>query len=176
MEVHEIENSLEAILFASGEPVSVDRLASIMELGVREIRNLLKNIQDRYKDGGIELMQLGEYYQFTTRSNYASWVKKALEVKKDTPLSQAALEVLAIIAYNGSVSKSFIEQVRGIDSSGVVNTLVTRGLIEEVGRLDLPGRPIAYSVTPIFLRSFSLNSLSDLPQLPKNDDPNQTRI
>lgn len=169
VEIKAIENSIEAILFASGEPVSLQRLSSVMNLGLQETKSLVKNIQDRYKDTGLQLVGMGEYYEFTTKKEYSSYIKKALEIKKDSPLSQAALEVLAIVAYNGAVSRSFIEQVRGVDSSSAVSTLVHRGLIEEVGRLDLPGKPIAYSVTPVFLRSFSLESLSDLPSLNKSD-------
>lgn len=167
MELKEIENAIEAVLFASGEPVSVQKLSSIMDVGTREVQNLIKNIQDRYKDAGIRLIELGDCYQFTTREKYADFIKKATLIKKGSPLSQAALEVLAIVAYNGPVSKGFIEQIRGVDSSSVVNTLIDKGLIEESGRLDLPGKPISYSVTAVFLRSFSLSSLNDLPKIDK---------
>jgi segregation and condensation protein B len=92
-----------------------------------------------------------------------------LDLKRNAPLSQAAFEVLAIIAYNQPITKPYIEQIRGVDCSGVVNTLCQRGLIEEKGRLDVPGRPVLYGTTSDFLRCFSLNSLSDLPELPKED-------
>ena len=103
---------------------------------------------------------------FSTQEELASYVKAALDSHRQTPLSQAALECLAVIAYNQPVTKGFVEQIRGIDSSGVVNTLVEKGLIEEAGRLELPGRPIAYRTTDTFLRCFGLKSIDDLPPLP----------
>ena len=101
--------------------------------------------------------------QLCTKTEFEPYIRRAFEIKRNAPLSQAALEVLAIIAYNQPVTRAFAEQVRGVDSSGVISTLVEKGLIEEAGRLDLPGKPIAYRTTPLFLRSFGLESLEDLP-------------
>ena len=112
-------------------------------------------------------------YQICTREEYGDDVRKLLEIKKNTPLSQAAFEVLAIIAYNKTVTKSFIEQIRGVDCSGSISNLVQKGLIEEKGRLDLPGRPLVYGTTDRFLRCFSLSSLDDLPDLPNHEEENK---
>ena len=105
----------------------------------------------------------------TTNEKYAEYIKKAFDIRRRTPLSPAALEVLAVVAYNQPVTKSFIEQVRGVDCSGVVSTLVEKGLIEERGRLELPGKPLLYGTTKNFLRCFSLKSLADLPPLPNKE-------
>lgn len=108
-----------------------------------------------------------------TRAEYAQVIQKALEVKNNTPLSQAALEVLAIIAYNQPVTKSFIEQVRGVDSGSVVNSLVAKGLVEEQGRLEIPGRPISYGTTEHFLRCFGMKNIEALPKLPQQTQMQQ---
>lgn len=115
------------------------------------------------------MVRLENTYQLVTRDEFADYIKKAFDIKRRTPLSPASLEVLAVIAYNQPVTRAFIEQVRGVDCSGVVSTLVEKGLIEERGRLELPGRPLLYGTTKIFLRSFGLNDLSDLPPLPKDN-------
>ena len=115
-------------------------------------------------------MRMENTYQLATKEAYAEYIKKAFDIKRRTPLSPAALEVLAVIAYNQPVTKSFIEQVRGVDCSGVVTTLVEKGLVEERGRLELPGRPLLYGTTKNFLRCFSMSDLSELPPLPKNEN------
>ena len=111
-------------------------------------------------------MKLGDCRQLGIRDDFTEYVKAAVETKKNTPLSPAAMEVLTIVAYNQPVSKSFVERVRGIDSSSVVNSLTEKNLLEEAGRLDVPGRPVAYRTTPVFLRCFGLESLDDLPPIP----------
>ncbi len=163
---------LEAMLFASGEPIEAARLAEVLELDVENITKMLGALADTYdeRNSGIRLIRIDGKYQFCTREEYADDVRKLLEIKKNTPLSQAAFEVLAIVAYNKTVTKSFIEQIRGVDCSGSIANLVQKGLIEEKGRLDLPGRPLVYGTTDRFLRCFSLNSLDDLPDLPKIED------
>ena len=167
-----IIGKLEAMLFASGEPVEAARLAEVLELDVENITKMLSHLADTYdeKNSGIQLIRVDGKYQLCTREAYADDVRKLLEIKKNTPLSQAAFEVLAIGAYNRTVTKSFIEQVRGVDCSGSIANLVQKGLIEEKGRLDLPGRPLVYGTTDRFLRCFSLNSLDDLPDLPKSEE------
>lgn len=163
---------LEAMLFASGEPVEAARLAEVLELDVENITKMLGHLGDTYdeKNSGICLIRIDGKYQLCTREEYSDDVRKLLEIKKNTPLSQAAFEVLAIVAYNKTVTKSFIEQIRGVDCSGSIANLVQKGLIEEKGRLDLPGRPLVYGTTDRFLRCFSLNSLEDLPDLPKPEE------
>ena len=163
---------LEAMLFASGEPVEAVKLAELLELDIESVTKLLGRLADTYdeKGSGICLVRIDGKYQLCTREEYADDVRALLEVKKNTPLSQAAFEVLAIVAYNKSVTKSFIEQIRGVDCSGSIANLVQKGLIEEKGRLDLPGRPLVYGTTDRFLRCFSLGSLDDLPELPSVDE------
>ena len=161
-----LEDILEAILFSSGEPVSVTRLAQAA--GVDEVlaQRALQLLAERYEArGSIELLALDDSYQLCTRAQYAPYIRAALAIKRDQPLSQAALEVLAVIAYNQPVTRAFVEQVRGVDSSGVITNLVEKQLVEEKGRMDLPGRPIAYRTPPAFLRCFGLESLDDLPDV-----------
>lgn len=160
------------MLFASGEPVEAVKLAELLELDIESVTKMLAHLADLYeeKNSGLRLVRMDGKYQLCTREEYADDVRALLEVRKNTPLSQAAFEVLAIVAYNKSVTKSFIEQIRGVDCSGSIANLVQKGLIEEKGRLDLPGRPLVYGTTDRFLRCFSLNSLDDLPDLPSVEE------
>ena len=166
---------LEAMLFACGDPVEASRFAEVLELDVESVTKMLSRLSDTYeeRESGLRLIRIDGRYQLCTREEYGDDVRRMLEIKKNTPLSQAAFEVLAIIAYNKSVTKSFIEQIRGVDCSGSISNLVQKGLIEEKGRLDLPGRPLVYGTTDRFLRCFSLSSLDDLPDLPKRDEENK---
>lgn len=163
---------LEAMLFACGDPVEASRLADVLELDVESVTKMLSCLSDTYEErnSGLRLIRVDGKYQICTREEYGDDVRKLLEIKKNTPLSQAAFEVLAIIAYNKTVTKSFIEQIRGVDCSGSISNLVQKGLIEEKGRLDLPGRPLVYGTTDRFLRCFSLSSLDDLPDLPNHEE------
>ena len=168
----EIRAACEAILFASGEPVEVSRIAQALELEPDVITGALWELSvslDERKSG-ICLLRLGSKYQLCSRVEYAQQVRNVLDIKKNAPLSPAAFEVLAVVAYNQPVTKSFIEQVRGVDCSGVVSTLVEKGLIEEQGRLELPGKPLLYGTTKNFLRCFGISDLSELPELPKNEN------
>lgn len=166
---------LEAMLFACGDPVEASRLADVLELDVESVTEMLSCLSDTYEErnSGLRLIRVDGKYQICTREEYGDDVRKLLEIKKNTPLSQAAFEVLAIIAYNKTVTKSFIEQIRGVDCSGSISNLVQKGLIEEKGRLDLPGRPLVYGTTDRFLRCFSLSSLDDLPDLPNHEEENK---
>lgn len=160
--------ALEAMLFAHGEPVETARLADAMRLPAPETEAMLGRLQQRYdeEERGFSLLRFeGDRWQMTTRPYYGEMVKRILDTRRNAPLSPAALEVLAVIAYNQPVSRSFIEQVRGVDSSSTVTKLLEKGLIEEAGRLDLPGKPVAFQVTDAFLRVFGLGSLNDLPPL-----------
>lgn len=168
MEINKVKGAIEAILFASGEPVEVSKIAQTLNIEQDIVYKLLKNMQDKYEDDtcGIQLVELSDSFQLCTKACHAEFIKLALEIKRNVPLSQAAMEILAIIAYNQPVTKSFIEQIRGVDSSQTVNTLCEKGLVEEAGRLDVPGRPIAYQTTTGFLRNFGMKNLEDLPPLP----------
>ena len=173
--------SLEAMLFAAGDPVEPAKLAEVLDIDVENVIKMLGHLEADCDErgSGIRLIRVDGKYQLCTKEEYGEEVRGLLEIKKNTPLSQAAFEVLAIVAYNKTVTRSFIEQIRGVDCSGPVSNLIQKGLIEEKGRLDLPGRPLVYGTTDRFLRCFSLNSLEDLPDLPeeaeKNDD-NQTSL
>lgn len=163
--------ALEAVLFASGEPVSIDRLSSVFELSPEKTEEYLKILTERLRErgAGITLLRLDNTYQMATEQEYEEYIRRALDLRRRIPLSAAAMEVLAVIAYNQPVTKSFIEQVRGVDCSGVLTTLSEKELIEERGRLELPGRPLLYGTTKNFLRCFSIGDLSELPVLPKNN-------
>ncbi len=162
---------IEAILFACGEPVSPDKLAEASKIDVETVVKLIDQLERRYnvQESGIRIIRVNNCFQLATREELADYVKAALETRRQTPLSQAAMETLSIVAYNQPVTKAFVEQVRGIDSSSVVNTLVERDLLEEAGRLELPGRPVAYRTTNTFLRCFGISSLEELPPLPNQE-------
>ncbi len=158
----------EAIIFASGEPVEIARIAEALEIENDEAEIILSSLSAKLKEreSGICLLKLGNKYQLCSRVEFAPQVRAVLEKKKNAPLSNAAFEVLAIVAYNQPVTKAYVEQIRGVDCSGVITTLCQKGLLEEKGRLELPGRPLLYGTTPDFLRCFCLTSLSELPELP----------
>lgn len=162
---------VEAVLFAAAEPIEYNKLSTVLGMDDEQILLCLDALQNKYEadDGGICLLKLDTKYQLCSKKEYVDAVRDVLDLKRNAPLSQAAFEVLAIVAYNQPITKPYIEQIRGVDCSGVVNTLCQRGLVEEKGRLDVPGRPVLYGTTADFLRCFSLNSLDDLPELPQND-------
>lgn len=172
--------SLEAMLFAAGDPVEPGKLAEVLDVDVENVIKMLGHLEAMYDENnrGLRLIRIDGKYQLCTREEYSDEVRGLLEIKKNTPLSQAAFEVLAIVAYKKTVTRSFIEQIRGVDCSGPVSNLIQKGLIEEKGRLDLPGRPLVYGTTDRFLRCFSLNSLDDLPDLPEEEkqDDSQTSL
>ncbi|GHV46021.1 hypothetical protein FACS189499_00230 [Clostridia bacterium] len=167
---------VEAVLFANGEPVSLSRIAEAAELSKIETAEILSLLERRYNvaGSGLQILRLEDSFQITTRPECAAAVKRSVESKRNAPLSPAALECLALIAYNQPVTKSFVSEIRGTDSGSVVNTLVERELAEECGRLDLPGRPAAYRTTENFLRCFGLSGLSELP--PPPDSSGQMKL
>ena len=172
MKVDEMQAAVEAILFASGDPIEYEKIAEALEIEPDYALSLLMNLgaQLDERGSGICLVRMDNRFQLCTRSEYYDKVRAVLEIKKNSPLSNAAFEVLAVVAYNQPVTKSFVEQVRGVDCSGVMATLCQKGLIEEKGRLDLPGRPLLYGTTPEFLKCFSVSSLDELPELPERED------
>lgn len=172
MTTSELLPAFEAVLFAGGEPLSIDRFAQVFSVTPEDVVAVMEKLEKKLSTGenGIELVRMENTYQLATKKEYASYIKAMFDLKRRTPLSSAALEVLAVVAYNQPVTKSFIEQVRGVDCSGVVTTLVEKGLIEERGRLELPGKPLLYGTTKNFLRCFSLNDLTELPPLPEKDN------
>ena len=173
MEAEKLKPAIEAILFACGTPAELIKIAQAFEIKEEKAEELLKSLMEDYssRKSGIKIVRLGKSYQMCTEKEYAEIIRTVLDLRRNSPLSQAALEVLAIIAYNQPVTKAFVEQIRGVDCSGVVSSLVARELIEEKGRLELPGRPLIYGTTENFLRCFNVSDVSELPPLPqKNSD------
>lgn len=172
MEIKQYQAAIEAILFASGEPVPVSRLAAALELEedatVRIADDWVQDVNTRA--GGVTALKLDDQYQLCSSKAYAGYVRKAMDIRRNTPLSQAAMEVLAIIAYNQPVTRPFVEQVRGVDCSAVMQGLQQKGLIEEKGRMDLPGRPLLYGTTKNFLRCFGVSGIDQLPPLPQKEE------
>ena len=167
MNLHEIENTVEAIVFASGDPISVDRVASVLAVEKAVIFDVADRLSEKYlqRKGGLRFLLLNDMMQMTTDPQYADAVRTALESRKPSQLSRTSLEVLAIVAYYQPVTRSFIEQLRGVDSSYTVSLLLERELIEPCGRLDVPGRPMQFQTTVNFLRTFGIGSLDQLPEL-----------
>ncbi|MBQ5321693.1 MAG: SMC-Scp complex subunit ScpB [Oscillospiraceae bacterium] len=165
MELKKLESAIMSVLFACGEPISASRISEAVGADTGTIVKLLQNIKDRLEEdgSGIILLRLSDDYQLSTNPDNAEYVKIALDRRRNAPLSRAAMEVLSIIAYNQPVTNSFIEQVRGVSSNEVVSGLCEKGLVEEAGRLEVPGRPICYKTTANFLRCFGLESLAELP-------------
>lgn len=171
MKINEEISIVEAILFASGEPIEANRIAAAAGIEPDMVFKIVQLLNDRFeKDGSsMQVIKLSDSYQLCVKAEYIDYIRAAMETKKAAPLSPAAMEVLTIIAYNQPVTKGFVEHIRGIDSSSVVNSLVEKNLLEEAGRLDVPGRPIAYRTTSTFLRCFQLGSIDDLPAIPNSD-------
>lgn len=173
-----IDASLEAVLFASGSPVTLEKLSEIFCLPMNEIADSASRLASELDETqrGISLICVDGAYQLCTKPCYAEYVKKALELRKTPPLTRASLEVLAIVSYNQPVTKSFIEAVRGVDSDGIVNSLCDKGLIRECGHLDAPGRPSLFSTTDAFLRCFGLESLDQLPRIDVDTQASQISL
>ena len=176
MTLSELTSAFEAVLFSGGEPQSIDRFSQVFDITPEKVVKVMEALKKKLNEqkSGLELLRLDNTYQLATKAEYADYIKKMFDIRRRTPLSPAALEVLAVVAYNQPVTKSFIEQVRGVDCSGVVTTLVEKGLIEERGRLELPGKPLLYGTTKNFLRCFGINDLSELPPLPKNENAEES--
>ena len=163
MKNNELLPMLEAVLFAVGEPVESEKISHALGIDLIVIEQALSELQNRYDEtSGLCLLKLDNKYQICTKQKYADNIRSVIEVKKNAPLSQAAFGVLAIIAYNQPVTKAFVEQIRGVDCSGVISSLCQKSLIEEKGRLDLPGRPLIYGTTTEFLRCFCIQFVNVL--------------
>lgn len=159
---------IEAVLFAYADPISIAKLSNILDVTVSDCKKYLKDFSNQLnndKNRGVNIVFLEDSVQLVSKKEFAEYIKDAMEEKNNYILTPVSMEVLSIIAYNQPVTKGFIEQVRGTNSNGIVNSLVEKGLIEEAGRLDIPGKPISYRTTKIFLRTFGLTDLSELPPL-----------
>ena len=178
LEMKEIESAIEAIMFASGEPIQADRICVAMEMDRPTVELVLKRLADHYsyERRGVRLIRMEDSYQLCSAPDYADYIRKAFEIRKPAKLSQPALEVLTIIAYYQPTTRAYVDQIRGVDSSYTVGLLLDRHLIEECGRLQVPGRPHLYRTTKAFLRAFHLNSLDELPEMPGLETDGQLRL
>ena len=178
MDMREIESAMEGILFASGEPVHVDRLCTALELDRATAEQVLQRLMDyyAYERRGIRLLRMEDSWQLCSAPDYAEVIRRAFEIRKPAKLSQPALEVLTIIAYYQPTTRAYVDQIRGVDSAYTIGLLLERRLIEECGRLQVPGRPHLYRTTKQFLRAFHLTSLEDLPEMPDLGGEGQMRL
>lgn len=169
MEQQDLQRAIEAILFAAGERVELARLAMALETDEKEVAQAAEKLMDEfsYNRRGIRIIRLEQGYQMVSSGEMADYITKALETRKPPRLSSSQLEALTIVAYYQPATKAMIEQIRGVDSSYSVAALMNKKLIEECGRLNVPGRPILYRTTPDFLRTFGLSSLDELPPIEK---------
>lgn len=175
-----IEGAIEAILYAAGYPVKYTKIAEVLGLDVRNTKKIIEHMSEEFNaeksKRGVHLLVFDETCQFCTKEQYAPYIREALGIRRGGNLSASSMEVLAVIAYNQPATRSFVDQVRGVDSSYAFNSLIDKGLIEACGRLDAPGRPMLYVTTEKFLRVFGIQSLSELPATetmlpPKEDTP-----
>ncbi len=169
MELSELQRAIEAILFAAGEPVEVSRLAMALEADEKDISAAADGLLDElaFNRRGMRILRLENAYQMVSSGEMADYITKALETRKPPKLSSSQLEALTIVAYYQPATKAMVEQIRGVDSSYSIGALLNKKLIEDAGRLNVPGRPILYRTTPDFLRTFGLSSLEELPPIDK---------
>ncbi len=178
LDIKELDAAVEGILFAAGEPIHIDRICLALDLDKLSVQQILQRLGDYYafERRGIRLVRMEDSYQLCSAPEYADMIRRAFDIRKTAKLSQPALEVLAIIAYYQPTTRAYVDQIRGVDSSYTVGLLVERKLIEECGRLQVPGRPRLYRTTKNFLRSFHLTSLEDLPSLPGMESEGQLQL
>ncbi len=168
-ELGNIEAAIEAILYAAGYPISYSKLSEVLGITVKDIKKLVRLMSERYNspksEHGITMLVFEDSCQFCTKEQFAPYIREALGIRRGGNLSASSMEVLAIVAYNQPVTRAFIDTVRGVDSAYAVGSLLDKSLIEAVGRLDAPGRPMLYGTTEKFLRVFGMNTLADLPDV-----------
>lgn len=169
MEINQLKSMIEAILFAAGRPVTQKELVLSLEISEEDIENIIASMQEEYKQEtrGIEIIKINQSYQLCTKKELYDFILPVVDKRNKPNLSNAALETLAIIAYNPKITRPEIEAIRGVSADACVYKLMEYGLIEEAGKVDLPGKPMSYRTTEDFLRMFGYTSLEDLPELPK---------
>lgn len=169
MEINKLKSIIEAILFAAGRPVTKNEMVLALEISEEDVDNIIQNMQEEYKNEnrGIELIKVEDSYQLCTKKELYEYVYPVLDKRNKPNLSNAALETLSIIAYNPKITRAEIEAIRGVSADACVYKLLEYGLIEEAGKIDLPGKPMSYKTTNQFLRMFGYSSLEDLPELPR---------
>ncbi len=172
-----ITAAIEAILYAAGHPVEYSKLSEVLGLSIRDVKNMIEAMSAEYNSEkskrGIMLLMYPETCQFATKEEFLPYIREALGIKRGGNLSASTMEALAVVAYNQPVTRSYVDAVRGVDSSYAMTSLIDKGLIESLSRLDAPGRPMLYTTTDKFLRVFGLRSLEDLPktELSPSDTP-----
>ena len=180
IKLEQVTAAIEAILFAAGHPVKYSKLSAVLGLSVTDVKSMVEAMQEEYNGEnskrGLLLLMYPDSCQLATKEVFLPYIREALDLKRGGNLSASSMEVLAIVAYNQPLTRTFVDQVRGVDSAYAMNSLIDKGLIESCGRLDAPGRPMLYVTTDKFLRVFGLNSLSELPATetvlpPKEDVP-----
>lgn len=178
MDMKEIESAIEGILFASGEPIHIERICLALDIDRDTAEQLLQKLMDHYAYDrrGVRLLQMENAWQLCSAPEYGEAIRRAFEIRRPAKLSQPAMEVLTIIAYYQPATRAYVDQIRGVDSAYTVGLLLERKLIEECGRLQVPGRPRLYRTTKQFLRAFHLRSLEDLPELPDFGGEGQMRL
>ena len=164
--IKNLEACIESVVFAAGYPVPYQKLADVTGLGPREVKRLVERIAKSYENDkhGIMMLMFKDTCQFCTKEQYGTYIREALGIRRGGNLSNSSMEVLAVVAYNQPITRAFIDAIRGMDSNYAVNSLIDKELIEAVGRLDAPGRPLLYGTTDKFLRVFGLKTLEDLPK------------
>ena len=169
MEIDKIKSIIEAILFSAGRIVETKELMAILELSNEDIDSIMQNMKSEFEEQnrGIEIIKVENWYQMCSKKEYYDYIYPIFDNRAKPNLSAAALETLSIIAYNPKITRAEIEQIRGVNSDGTIYKLLEYNLIEEVGRLDAPGRPTIYSTTKDFLKMFGMSSIEELPELPK---------
>lgn len=167
MEIQKQKGIIEAILFSAGRVVTQEELVLALEIDKKQIEELVKNMQKEFANRGIEIIKIEDGYQLCSKKEYYEYIYPILDKRAKPNLSTAALETLAIIAYNPRATRAEIEAIRGVNSDGTIYKLLDYGLIEDAGKADLPGKPTTYKTTPEFLKMFGYESLSKLPELPK---------
>ena len=167
MNIKEIKATIEAILFSAGRIVTEEELVLALELDKNQIEEIIENMQEEYKERGIEIIKIENGYQLCSKKEYYEYIYPILDKRTKPNLSQAALETLAIIAYNPRATRAEIEAIRGVNSDGTIYKLLDYGLIEDAGKADLPGKPTTYKTTAEFLKMFGYESLAKLPELPR---------
>lgn len=166
MEIKEVKEAIQAILFASGDPISIDRIAQALDIDKQTATKVLLALIDEFEEKtGLCIVRLNDEYQMCAKPRYSDYIRRVMDIRRHIPLSPAAMEVLAIVAYNQPVTKAFVEQIRGVDCTGSMASLCSKNLIEEKGRLELPGRPLLYGTTLNFLKCFGISSIDELPPL-----------
>lgn len=172
MKLSEVEAIIEGVLFAAGDPVELEKISDILDIDKKSTRAIVTALMDKYEteNRGIRIIRLEDSYQMCTKSEYHEYISKLAEPRRNQSLSNAAMEVLSIVAYKQPVTRSTIERIRGVSCDTLVNKLIVRNLIEEVGRLDAPGRPMLFGTTDEFLRCFGIESIMSLPDLPEDEE------